>query len=212
MKFISHQLSRCVVGSLSSSHIMPEDQMQCDISLLTIWRTIRRAGFTIKRYVTKLSFSVDYADAHCGCHTLGTYEPELLVFIDESAVDFCTACRKAWAICSQNGPEDDTLEPVMNLTNAHQVICDFKSWGWASEGVDYLLHQKQKSKVTKRQLLLNLALPMFHTQLSLPGKKCCVVCCLTLGQLTTLHNIACIMQHKYVSLCSIMLWWQTLHR
>ena len=98
------------------------DELQSDlrdvcgviVPLSTIWRTLRRSGYSMK----KVCYSFEYCLQSCPhlqltrvaiersaekradfAARIGTYEAEQLVFVDESAVDRRTTYRgQAWAI------------------------------------------------------------------------------------------------------------------
>ena len=83
-------------------------------SIPTVWRTLRRTGYTMKKvcdpnivsyiYLHLIQLSRIALERNADIRRnfaarIGTYEPEKLVFVDESAVDRRAMYRgKAWAI------------------------------------------------------------------------------------------------------------------
>ncbi|KAF8834428.1 hypothetical protein BDN67DRAFT_868455, partial [Paxillus ammoniavirescens] len=56
------------------------------VSRATVWQTLHRAGFTMKK-ITCVAAERS-AEKHCKyIAKIGKYEPEQLVFVDESSVD-----------------------------------------------------------------------------------------------------------------------------
>ena len=92
-----------------------EENHGVSIATSTIWRTLVKGGYSMKKarsqtnwaeYVTNSMFQLSRTALERSIEKrsmftarIGTYEPNQLVFVDESAVDCCTTYRgRAWAI------------------------------------------------------------------------------------------------------------------
>jgi len=75
-------------------------EISCGVSISrsTIWRTLRRAGFTMKK-LTRVAAERSAEKRLEYMARIGNYSPEQLVFVDESSVDRRTTYRgRAWSI------------------------------------------------------------------------------------------------------------------
>jgi len=79
-----------------------EERCGTEVSELTIWRTLRRCGFTMKK-LTREALERSAAKRSSFRYTWGTkYTPQQTVFVDESSFDRRTSIRnRAWALSGQ---------------------------------------------------------------------------------------------------------------
>jgi len=75
-----------------------EHDTGCQVSLATIWRALRKGGLTMKK-LSPVAIEQSEAKRRHYLNRVAFYEPDQLIFVDESSVDRRTTYRgRAWSI------------------------------------------------------------------------------------------------------------------